>query len=142
MNEIRFYSTSEKWACLSNFWHAPFNLDGWDWPTVEHYFQAAKTDNFEERKRVYAAKSPALAKSIGRRVTLRPNWDAIKEDVMLRALVAKFAQNLELKAVLVGTGDAELKEAAPRDYHWGIGRTGTGKNRLGILLMRVREELR
>lgn len=141
MNEIRFYSSSETWACLSNFWHAPFRLDGAEWPTVEHYFQAAKTDDADERRRVQLATSPAKAKSIGRKVTLRKNWEAVKEEVMYRALKAKFSQNTDLKQVLLDTKEAILKEAAPRDYHWGIGKTGSGKNRLGVILMKVREEL-
>ena len=35
-----------------------------------------------------------------------------------------------------------LIEAAPADYFWGVGRTGTGKNRLGVLLMELRAALR
>ena len=41
-----------------------------------------------------------------------------------------------------GTGEEELAEAAPTDFYWGVGRDGTGQNRLGHLLMRIRAELR
>lgn len=141
MDEIRFYSKCGEWECLSNFWAAPFDLDGRTWQTVEHYFQAAKTDDVAEIEKVQNAATPAKAKAAGRKVKLRPDWEAVKESVMLRALRAKFEQNAPLRATLLSTGDAVLKEAAPRDYHWGIGRTGSGKNRLGVLLMQVRSEL-
>ena len=43
---------------------------------------------------------------------------------------------------MLGTEDEELAEAAPTDVYWGIGRDGTGQNKLGLLLMRIRAELR
>ena len=62
---------------------------------------------------------------------------------MYRALKAKFKQNDKLKEqLLFATGDEELIEDSPYDYYWGIGRNKTGKNRLGILLMKLREELK
>jgi ribA/ribD-fused uncharacterized protein len=47
----------------------------------------------------------------------------------------------ELRALLLATGAEDLAEAAPTDYYWGIGRDGSGQNRLGLLLMRLRAEL-
>ena len=128
--EIRFYSNKETYAFLSNFYHEPFRLDGREWQTVEHYFQAGKTDDPAEIERVRTASSPAKAKSIGRRVSLRRDWETIKIDVMRRALKAKF-KTPSLKTALQATGDARLIEDAPRDYFWGAGRTGSGKNWLG-----------
>ena len=61
---------------------------------------------------------------------------------MLAALRAKFTQHDELKAVLLGTGDAELVEHTANDRYWGDGGDGSGKNRLGALLMQVRAEIR
>ena len=77
-----------------------------------------------------------------RKRPLRRDWEGVKEQVMLDALRAKFTQHDELKAVLLGTGDAMLVEHTERDSYWGDGGDGSGKNRLGRLLMRVREELR
>lgn len=138
--EIRFYSKREGFAFLSNFHHEPFMLDGRSWPTVEHYFQAAKTDDPDEVQRVLNSDSPAKAKALGRRVKLRPNWEAVKINVMRKALAAKFLHP-ELKAQLLATGTARLVEAAPRDYFWGCGASGSGKNHLGLLLMELREKL-
>ena len=61
---------------------------------------------------------------------------------MLDALRAKFTQHEELKATLLGTGDAILVEHTANDSYWGDGGDGSGKNRLGQLLMKLREELR
>jgi len=66
----------------------------------------------------------------------------VKEDVMYRCLIAKFRQNDDARSVLLGTGNAQLIEDSPTDYYWGCGRNGTGQNRLGVLLMRLRGELR
>ena len=138
--EIRFYSKNEQYAFLSNFHKCDFTLDGRTWATVEHYFQAAKTDDQGEIARVHGADTPAKAKALGRRVMLRTNWEAVKLDVMRKGLAAKFAIP-DLRARLIATGEARLIEAAPRDYFWGAGAKGTGKNWLGVLLMELRVNL-
>jgi hypothetical protein len=66
----------------------------------------------------------------------------VKEDVMREALRAKFAQYPALRELLLTTGDAELIESTANDRYWGDGGDGTGRNRLGVLLMELRTELR
>ena len=61
---------------------------------------------------------------------------------MERAVRRKFELRAELRLLLLSTGDEELQEAAPTDYYWGIGRDGNGQNKLGLILMRLRAELR
>jgi ribA/ribD-fused uncharacterized protein len=73
---------------------------------------------------------------------LRRDWDSVKDAVMLEAVRAKFSQHADLKAILLATGDAVLVEHTERDSYWGDGGDGSGKNRLGQLLMQVRAELR
>lgn len=69
------------------------------------------------------------------------NWDYVKEAPMRKALRAKFTQHKDLAAMLEATGNAEIIENSPRDEYWGqFG--GIGKNRLGFLLMELRQELR
>jgi ribA/ribD-fused uncharacterized protein len=72
---------------------------------------------------------------------LRADWEAVKDDVMRRALRAKFEQHSKLKSLLLSTGDAELIEHTRNDSYWADGGDGSGKNRLGILLMELRSEL-
>jgi len=61
---------------------------------------------------------------------------------MLDALRAKFTQHADLRTLLLATGDAQLVEHTTNDSYWGDGGDGSGKNRLGQLLMRLRDELR
>ena len=60
---------------------------------------------------------------------------------MYQAVRAKFETHPALKTLLLSTGTEEIIENAPGDYYWGCGKDGSGKNRLGHILMRVREEL-
>ncbi|MGC4042185.1 MAG: NADAR family protein [Armatimonas sp.] len=139
---IRFYSTSAEYAFLSNFSAHGFRLDGVYWPTVEHYFQAMKfPDNPEYQEKIRTAVSPKTAKSLGRTraVPIRADWNSVRDDIMRRAVMAKFAAHPELAEALKNTGTEPLIEASPRDYYWGEGRTGTGKNRLGEILKEERE---
>lgn len=72
---------------------------------------------------------------------LRKNWESVKEQVMRKALRAKFEQHAELRALLLATAPAKLVEHTENDAYWGDGGHGKGKNRLGYLLMELREQL-
>jgi len=131
---------------LSNFYPHDIVIDSVSYPTVEHAFQALKTDDEGERNRVRESKSPYLAKRAGRQVTMRDCWNEERFDVMTRVLRVKFADP-DLAAKLLATGDRPLIEGNTwRDTTWGCvkGKEGDwrGQNRLGIALMLVRMELR
>lgn len=144
MATIKFYSTKAEYGCFSNFSRHPVRLKGYTWPTSEHYYQAQKFAGTKYESEVRKAKGPKEAASIGRDKLnpLRRDWEKIKESVMYDVLKAKFTQHDDLKETLLSTGDAELIEDSPVDWYWGCGSNGTGKNRLGKLLMKLREELR
>lgn len=126
---------------LSNFYHSPFTLDGYDWPTVEHYFQAQKAANALDYHAIRSASTPGMAKKLGRKAAIRPGWDAVRLDVMRCALRAKFRPGSQLAAWLLATEDALLVEGNSwGDRFWGV--DGTGSNWLGALLMVQRAELR
>ena len=72
-------------------------------------------------------------------IKIRPDWEQVKEDVMKVALKAKFDQHPKLKRLLVSTGKQLISEASPRDSYWGTGKDGKGLNRLGVLLMELRD---
>lgn len=143
MNRILFYRLREAYGEFSNFSPHPFTLKGRHWPTSEHYFQAQKFAGTEHEEEVRLAKSPMIAARMGRsrQRPLRQDWEAVKDDIMREALRAKFAQNSTLRSLLLNTGDAELVEHTSNDRYWGDGGDGTGKNRLGQLLMELRTEL-
>src|SRR5262249_13456029 len=129
---------------FSNFARFSFVLDGQDWPTSEHYFQAQKFTDAAYRERIRAAASPMIAARLGRsrKVPIRGDWEQVKLDVMRSAVRQKFAAHAQLAELLLATGDDELIEAAPRDSFWGCGNDGTGQNWLGQILMETRSELR
>lgn len=142
---IYFYNPKEQpYGCFSNFARFGFHLDGKDWPTSEHYFQAQKFAGTPHMGDVLRAPTPRAAAAIGRdrQRPLRQDWEAVKDDVMRAAVRAKFTQNPALREVLLSTGEAPLIEAAPKDYYWGCGADGSGQNRLGEILMEIRAELR
>ena len=57
---------------------------------------------------------------------------------MKKGLLLKFTQNPHLKEILLSTGNRSLVEHTEKDKYWGDGGDGSGKNRMGILLMEVR----
>ncbi|CAF0956666.1 unnamed protein product [Brachionus calyciflorus] len=142
---ILFYSTKEEpYGCFSNFSLHSFDLNGHHWKTSEHYFQAYKFIGTEYFGQVMRARRPSEAAKLGRQrnFPLRQDWESVKEQIMHQALEAKFTQNQDLKQILLSTGDQELIENSPTDYYWGCGADGSGKNRLGVILMQLREQLK
>jgi N-glycosidase YbiA len=141
---IHFHSKSDTHREFSNF--APFGIaldDAW-WPTVENYCQAQKFTDPALRNAIRKAEKPPIAKNLAEKnqTAIRPDWDAVKDEVMYRAVRRKFEQHSELKAMLLATGDEEIVESAPTDTYWGVGRDGTGLNKLGKIIARIRQELR
>jgi hypothetical protein len=141
---IEFYRSGEPYGAFSNFASYPVALDGETWPTSEHYFQAQKFPDAGYRAAIRAARSPKIAARLGRsrEHPIRADWEAVKEDVTRRVLLAKFTQHPDLRDLLLSTGDALIVEHTDRDRYWGDGGDGAGQNRLGMLLMEVREMLR
>ncbi len=141
---IEFYGTSDEHGCFSNFAPYPIKLHGKTWPTTEHYFQAQKFPGTDHEEEIRKASSPAKAKKMGRsrKYRLRPDWEKVKDGIMREGVLAKFTQHEDIRAILLGTGDAVLVEHTRNDDYWGDGGDGHGKNRLGKILMSVREELR
>lgn len=145
LGPIEFYSKIPEYREFSNLFPSPFELDGKTWQSVEHYFQAMKfASNPEYQEQIRLSKTPTTAKQLGssKEKPIRADWDSYREEVMKKALRAKFTQNEALKKLLLETGDRPLVEANPTDSYWGYGRTKQGKNRMGILLMELRSAIR
>ncbi len=139
---LYFYTKTMPFWGLSNFSPPGVELEGFYWPTVEHFFQAQKFIEPEAQELIRKAATPKEARSLGqsRKFKLRPSWDAIREEVMLKALRIKF-KNPAVRDLLLSTGTRMLVESSPFDYFWAAGQDGSGQNRLGHLLMQVRSEL-
>ncbi|RKP10756.1 hypothetical protein THASP1DRAFT_21575 [Thamnocephalis sphaerospora] len=121
---VRFYHKHQPFYEFTNFYHAPFWLDGILWPTSEHFFQASKFWNRDVFSRIK-----------------RLDWEEVKEAIMRRALIAKFQTHSILRHKLLATCNARLVEHTYNDRYWGDGGDGTGRNRLGKLLLDVRQKL-
>ena len=145
-------------SCLSQWFHAPFTVDGVRYATAEHWMMAGKARLFGDTSSAAAAIAaghPQQAKSIGRNVRGFDTevWQRHRFDLVVEGNVHKFAQNSELLSYLLGTGERILVEASPVDRIWGIGLAATddraehpaqwrGLNLLGFALMDVRRTLR
>jgi hypothetical protein len=143
-----------RWGFLSNFSAATVVLDGQSYRTVEHAFQAAKVlpdqlvfwqplarkdGLFPWRAVIQEASTPSAAKRLGRRVPLRPGWEAMKIAVMQDLLCQKFSPGRQHLEWLLATHPATLIEGNTwNDTFWGVCQ-GKGENHLGRLLMTVRE---
>ena len=130
-----------KYFFLSNFYESPVIYEGITYLNNEAAFQAQKTLTNKERL-AFSMLNPSQAKKLGRSVSLRPDWEDIKIDIMYNICKAKFTQNETLKTNLLKTGDATLIEGNTwGDKIWGQV-NGVGENNLGKILMRIREELK
>lgn len=145
-------------SCFSQWWVAPFEVDGVIYQTAEHWMMAGKARLFDDEEallKVLGATKPAVAKEEGRRVQnfVPEVWDKFKYDLVLEGNQHKFSQHADLKEFLLRTGEKVLVEASPTDTVWGIGLAGDdpaaanpvlwkGENLLGFALMEVRSKLR
>ena len=127
---------------LSNFSDYPVQLDGLTYLNGEAAFQAGKVTTNNERL-AFVGIPPNIAKSKGRKVKLRSDWEAIKVDRMRQVIDAKFSDP-KLAKLLDQTGDSELLEGNSwHDKIWGVDiNTLQGQNHLGKILMAKREQLR
>ena len=143
MKRIRFYKPTDPFGEFSNFSNHPVVIDEKEWPTTEHYFQAKKFSESKYEEEIRKLKTPMEAKISGsdRKKPLRRDWEEVKNDVMYTALSAKFNQHQELMQLLISTGDSYLVEHTRNDRYWGDGGDGKGRNMLGRLLMKLRDEL-
>ena len=141
---ILFYQRNKPFGEFSNFYLAPIELDGYTWPTTEHYFQAQKyIADPTHYQNVLQLATPREAFNYVRtyKSFVRSDWANIKDEVMFKACLAKFQQHPKLKELLLSTGDRTIVEHTTNDSYWGDGGDGTGRNQLGITLMKVREYL-
>ena len=144
---IRFYHKHDSYYEFTNFYQAPLQIDGRLWATSENYFQAQKYIGTPLFDAIQQSKTPREAFDISRTPVLglqwrRSDWEEVKDDVMYVALYAKFTQHQRLRRLLLDTGERKLIEHTSRDSYWGDGGDGSGQNKLGQLLMKLREELR
>ena len=147
--QIRFCAPTGPWWFLSPYAAFPIKMqvDGafYEFPTVEHYYQAMKFYAFDERfHAILKLKNPddarLLTKTPEYKVNRRAGFDENKFDIMEKGVRAKFAQNPQAADMLKATKDAQLIKSCPVCYKCGFGE-GSGENRMGKILMQIRDEL-
>ena len=141
-----------RWRFLSNFYECDIEHQGIRYPSVEHFYVSMKCNNEQMingkhytigdfREMIANTSSPGLVKKIGQKIKVRSDWDNKKLEFMNWAIREKF-KDINLAELLVQTEDIDLIESNTwNDTFWGVC-NGKGKNHLGKILMKVRDELR
>lgn len=157
MNIICFHNPEEENGYLSNWYFSNFIVNGIEFSSMEQYMMYKKAVCFKDNdiaEKILDTTDVAVIKALGRKVKNYDDnyWSEIRQIVVYNGLMAKFAQNEELKSKLLSTGDSILVECAVKDRIWGIGvsmkdsdrmnsEKWKGQNLLGYTLMMVREAL-
>lgn len=140
---LDFYSVKDPYGEFSNFALFPIEVEGVHYPTSEHYYQSQKYTDPMLQEKVRLAATPMEAALIGRdpKIPKRENWETHKDVAMEIAVRAKFYSHENLQVLLKSTNKALLFEHTKNDCYWGDCFDRTGKNKLGLLLMKIRSEL-
>lgn len=135
---IRGFFGDYRW--LSNFEPCIVEYEGLVYPSSEAAYQAAKCEIKAHRER-FLMIDAARAKSLGRLIIIRKDWNEIKLQVMQDILVSKFNKNSYLRNQLIATGNKFLEETNWwHDIFWGVC-NNKGENNLGKVLMKIRESM-
>jgi len=140
---------------FSNMSAHKITVDGKEYQTVEHFYQAKKAEKFDDKEsleKIMKAKSAKAVKALGKKVKdfKQEEWDSAKYEIMKQGVSAKFAQYPELRKQLEETGDRKIGFADARNVYWGIGSSESvekskhpekwrGKNMLGHIMMELRD---
>ena len=129
---------------LSSYAMFSFELDGAQWLSVEHYYQAMKFEDEAHRNKIRECSSAAEAAKLGksRRAKRRKDWKKTSTVVMTRGTYIKCKTHPEIAEQLLSTGELRIAELSGYDYFWGSGRDMRGKNNFGKVLMAVRDKLK
>lgn len=134
-------SFTGKYFFLSNFYMCSIPYKGITYPSTEHAYVAAKSDDSRDHEYIATIPTAGKVKQYGRRLKLIPNWDNLRVPIMKDIVQIKFDVYEDLCAALLSTGTTELVEGNYwGDTFWGQSPVGTGDNNLGKILMEIRNE--
>lgn len=137
--EIRFYLKKNPYGCFCSFAPYPVEICEKMWKTSEHYYHAQRFAGTEYEEVIREIKTPFHAKEVAKSgiYPRRSDWFEVKFDIMMKAVTAKFNQNNDLRYILVSTGNTILKKHTESDHYWADGGDGSGRSRLGEILMMI-----
>lgn len=147
-----------------------FIFDDKKYQTTEHFYQCKKFDyagasevSHEYAEIIRLSKTPNIAfcygnqvcnspypwakpirekiKEFENKVEMDPNWMENRDEIMYTAVLGKFTQNVRLRKLLLDTKERQIVEHTHRDDYWADGGDGSGENKLGKIIMKVRKEL-
>ncbi len=141
--ETTILEFKDEYAWLSNFALCTIKLDRKKYPSVEHAYQSAKSNDVEWKTFCMSDEKPYRVKKKSAHVELRKDWDSVRIEIMDLCLRQKFTQE-PFQSMLLATGDAYIQEGNTwGDLFWGADlETGEGENHLGKLIMKIRDELK
>lgn len=155
---VCFHNPDEINGYLSNWYLSDFVFGDVKFSSAEQYMMYRKAMVFGDTDiagEILETDNAGKIKALGRSVKNYDErvWDGLRQVIVYKGLVQKFAQNDELKKRLLNTGEDILAECAVQDKIWGIGLSmkderrfdmdkWQGRNLLGFALMCVRDELR
>lgn len=136
--DILFFQDQYRW--LSNFWEVPIVYECVTYKSVEYAYQASKTLDKGWRENIKRCDTPAQAKRMGKKASLRTDWNDIKLSVMEELVRQKFDKE-PYCSILITTGQCHIEESNNwNDTYWGVC-NGKGANHLGKIIMKIRKEL-
>lgn len=155
---------------MSNFYpnaHFKAQLPDGSWHEFdysEQYFMHQKAltfnDSITDSEILTPGQKPYAYKKLGRKVQHfnENTWNTVSYEAMFKACFHKFIQNDDICSKLIQTKDAVLVECSPFDRIWGIWmaqedekgnplpwrdyKNWRGENRLGFILMDVRDAIK
>ena len=129
---------------LSNFHLVDIEWQGDVYRSSEHAYQAAKTDDPEERRKIREVATCDKARRLGQKVTMSRLWlekERLCKLATMKGIIRKKFEDPVLREKLITTGRHHLIENAPwGDRFWGVCE-GEGENHLGRILMDIRAKI-
>lgn len=132
------------YSWLSNFEPVDIVLDGKIYPSVEHAYMSAKSNDYGWKEFCSdPSNSASIVKRKSKFVHLVDNWGELRLKVMEECLIQKFSKE-PFRSKLIDTGSTYIREGNYwNDRFWGYClKTNIGTNHLGKLIMKIRNNLK
>ena len=108
-------------------------------PSAEALFQASRNLDSVYHCKQMRSKAPSISRKLGEKVETDDKWDENMEKLMMKIQRLKFKQHPRILENLQFTGRRNIIFNSRKDLFFGIG-SGNGKNKLGGILMKIRED--
>lgn len=137
------YKFTGPFSWLSNWHRVPIPFEGRRYPSAYNAYQSAKSKSVKYKNTCQSTLSPYAMQFIAYNTLPRPDWELVKDNIMYTVLKIKFSIP-KYRDLLLGTGEVYLLNGNRyNETYWGYNlNTEQGYNKLGLMLMKIREELK